>query len=886
MKACIQGIILCLYNLTCFAQKPPIDSNAFNKWTAVRGSQISNNGLYALYSIEDLSPGSRDLVVLGTKNNWKLKIPNSYGQFTSNSKYVIFRKGRDSLGILQTGGGIVHYIPFVQSYAISRNGSPKVLVYQLNDSNRTLAVYDLDAGKEKLFEFVKQYQLSEDGSTLLFITEEKKDTKTQALQWLDLASGVMKSVWQGSGVGSFVINKSNKQLAFTVDRPLDSQTERSIWYFKNGMDKAIELPASQAIKNETTLQLDRVASFSDNDSCLFILLKEKSTPKPLPASVDVWSYTDLMLQSVQLNDIHPKTFQGVINLQSAHFIRLEHENEMIMPPALEGSNTTDYRLVLHTPGDMHEVDWNARAFVSVSLVSVKDGIRKMIPGFNGMQAKISPLGNYVVYFDPKQKNYFSYEIKTGITHNLTKDIHVLWTGYTKDLPTSDNAARGFAAWLTNDEGVLVYDENDIWRLDMAGKKMPVNLTNGYGKTHHVVFCLELLHYKRKAVSGSERIIINAFNIESKDNGYFAKTLNKPGDPELLSMGPYLYNIPDNPYLPVGSIATADKALNADMYLVRRMSATEAPNYFSTADFKTFKPLSDVHPQKEYNWLTAELVTWKGLDGRSLQGILYKPENFDSLKKYPVIFNYYERRSDGLHAFLHPDYSRDDINIPWYTSNGYLVFVPDIHYKIGETGESVINSVVSAAQYLSQMSWVNPGGMGIQGFSFGGYETNVLVAHSDIFAAACSASGISDLVSQYGGLYGRGGSLQSLVEFSQMRIGSSLWQRPDLYIKNSPIFNADQVTTPLLMMHTKQDGVCPFSNAIEFFTALRRLGKKVWLLQYEGNHFPAGDSYKDYSTRLAQFFDHYLRDAPAPKWMINGIPAKLKGIDLGLELMQE
>lgn len=882
METFLYGIIFCVYSCTCFAQKPAIDSNAFYKWPGVSGSQISNNGSYALYTIENLSPDwisdKKRLIVLSTKNNWKFEVPESYGQFTSDSRYVIFRKGKDSLGILKTGGDIVRYIPFIQSYAISRNGNAKWLICQLNNSKNTLGVYDLEAGKEQRFDFVKQYLLSEDGSTLLFLTEEKKDTITQTLQWLHLASGDIKTIWQGYKAGNIVLNRSNTQIAFTIGE--------SIWYYKTKMDKAIELPANRSVENDSTIQLDRVGSFSDDDSCLYIVLKQKNIQKPLPAPVDVWSYTDLMLQSVQLNDVYPKTFLGLINLQDAHFIRLEEDDEMIVPPALEGSNTTDWRLIIKTPGDPHEIDWNVRASTSVFLISLKDGTRKIIPGLSGMQANISPLGNYVIYFDPKQRNYFSYEIKTGVARNLTKEIPVLWTGYTKDLPTSGNAGRGIAAWLTNDEGVLVYDENDIWQIDMAGKKAPVNLTNGYGKKHNIVFSLELLQYRRKVLLNNERIVLNAFNQENKNNGYFSKIVGKPGDPELLSMGPYLYNIPGNPYLPNGSIATADKALHAEMYLVRRMSATEAPNYFSTTDFKTFKPLSDVHPQKEYNWLTAELLTWKGLDGRSLQGILYKPENFDSLKKYPVIFNYYERRSDGLNAFLRPDYSRDDINIPWYTSNGYLVFVPDIHYKIGETGESVINSVVSAAQYLSQMPYVNPKKMGIQGFSFGGYETNVLVTHSNIFAAACSASGISDLVSQYGGLYGRGGSLQSLVEFSQMRIGASLWQRPDLYIKNSPVFNADKVTTPLLMMHTRQDGVCPFSNAIEFFTALRRLGKKVWLLQYEGNHFPAGNSYKDYSTRLAQFFDHYLRDAPAPKWMINGIPAKLKGIDLGLELTQK
>ena len=183
-----------------------------------------------------------------------------------------------------------------------------------------------------------------------------------------------------------------------------------------------------------------------------------------------------------------------------------------------------------------------------------------------------------------------------------------------------------------------------------------------------------------------------------------------------------------------------------------------------------------------------------------------------------------------------------------------------------------------------MPWVDSLKMGLQGHSFGGYETNYLITHCHMFVAACSASGLSDIISDYGGLEDDGSSLEVLFEQTQNRIGATLWGKPELYIKNSPIFRADHVTTPLLMMHTKIDGACPFANAVEFFIALRRLGKKVWMLQYDdGNHFLWGNAAADFTIRMQQFFDHYLKGSPAPKWMIEGIPAKLKGIEDGLEL---
>jgi dienelactone hydrolase len=271
-------------------------------------------------------------------------------------------------------------------------------------------------------------------------------------------------------------------------------------------------------------------------------------------------------------------------------------------------------------------------------------------------------------------------------------------------------------------------------------------------------------------------------------------------------------------------------------------------------------------------------------------VLYKPESFDSTKRYPVILHYYERKSDGLHAYLAPQLLGGNgcvIDIPRYVSHGYLIFTPDIHFRIGETGQSVVNAVVSAADHLASMPWVDGGRMGLQGCSFGGSHTNYLVTHSGRFAAAVSSSGSSNLISDYGSLTGDGVTVAGALGFEvrQTRLGASLWERPDVYIRNSPILQADRVTTPLLLMHTTIDGITPFGQALELFTGLRRLGKKAWMLQYDGghNHGVWGAEGRDFSIRMAQFFDHYLKGAPPPKWMTEGIPARLKGIETGLEL---
>jgi dipeptidyl aminopeptidase/acylaminoacyl peptidase len=437
-------------------------------------------------------------------------------------------------------------------------------------------------------------------------------------------------------------------------------------------------------------------------------------------------------------------------------------------------------------------------------------------------------------------------------------------------------------WLQDEKGVILFDRYDMWLVDPDGINSPINLTNGFGQKHKIIFRLPQVYWN-KFIPANGRIIIKSFNRQNKEEGLYVIELAKQGDPQLLTKGPYRYEIPYNAF----NLAHLDST-TSQSFLVRRESATQSLNYFLTSDFKTLTLVTDVHPEKSYNWITSELYTWKSLNGETLQGILYKPENFNPKKKYPVIFHYYEKMSDLLNNYLEPKAITDHLNIPLFVSNGYLVFTPDIHHQIGKTGQSALNAVVSAAQYLQKFPWVDAKRMGIQGHSFGGYETNYIVTHSNLFAAAMSSSGFSDFVSDYDEISHGGRSRQNLYEGGQNGIGVMLWENPDLYIQNSPIFQAYKVTTPVLLMNNKNDGAVPFSQGVEFFTALRRLGKRAWMLQYDEGYHTLNDGRDalQHTIRITQFFDHYLKGAPAPVWMTRGIPASRKGIDDGLELDKE
>jgi dipeptidyl aminopeptidase/acylaminoacyl peptidase len=298
-------------------------------------------------------------------------------------------------------------------------------------------------------------------------------------------------------------------------------------------------------------------------------------------------------------------------------------------------------------------------------------------------------------------------------------------------------------------------------------------------------------------------------------------------------------------------------------------------------------LSQIDPQQsDYNWLSVELHHWKMFDGKISEGLLYKPENFDSTKKYPIIFYFYERDARTRYDYIAPQPVRASINITYFVSNGYLVFDPDIFYKTGQPGEDAYNSVISAVRYLSKFKWVDTTKMALQGHSWGGYQVAYLVTRTHLFAAAEAGAPVANMTSAYGGIrWGVGISRQFQYEKSQSRIGSTLWQHPELYIKNSPLFRADKVTTPLLMMHNDADGSVPWYQGIEYFSALRRLGKKAWLIEYNGEDHGLQErrNRKDWSLRLSQFFDYYLKGQAPARWITDGVPATLKGIDWGLEM---
>ena len=302
---------------------------------------------------------------------------------------------------------------------------------------------------------------------------------------------------------------------------------------------------------------------------------------------------------------------------------------------------------------------------------------------------------------------------------------------------------------------------------------------------------------------------------------------------------------------------------------------ESPDLHVTdSNFKELRRVSDLDAQKAgIRWGTAELVRFRNADGVPLTAALYKPEDFDPAKKYPLMVYIYERLSQNVHNFLEPR-PNSSINIPYYVSNGYLVLTPDIVYTTGVPGQSALKCVLPAVDAVVARGFVNEDAIGIQGHSWGGYQIAYMVGHTTRFRAAEAGAPVGDMISAYNGIrWGSGMPRQFQYEQMQSRIGGSLWEYPLRFIENSPIFSADKVRTPLLILHDDNDDAVPWYQGIELYLSLRRLGKEVYMWSYNGEFhgLRRRQNQMDYTVRMQQFFDHFLKGAPAPDWMEKGVP---------------
>ena len=894
------------------AEKAVMDNVAVENWSQIsQVVHISNNGEYISYNIINTPLNKSTLIVQSILGNWKMEIVNGVPiMFSKNNRYFIFRKN-DTASIVELGVSNRRGFSQVASWK-QPDIKGEWVAFHLHTNE--LILYNVEENDEVRFENVSDYYFDEAGNSLLLQIQNKSDS-LQLLQLFNISTRRLTQLYSSkiSGnkatISGCVLDKKGEQVVFieqttnTADlmgEYVSHDVVNRMWYYNTGMEKPrVVLDDRRGFSNQN-LSLGSSMWFSKDGGYIFTYLQKKvnGSDKKDNVRLNVWNYKDTILQCSQIenndNLLEKKSYLSVYSIATQKLVFLEKNmgDYVIKEP----SSTGNYVILNNnTNGDRY---WVKNAD-SNWLVSLQDGSRVYLNIHGNPEFYFSPNGKYLVYFDSYSKKYFSYNISTRHTFDISKNISFgkfAWLSEFSYVPgrPKDKSYRsgsvGVAGWLDNDSSLLVYDNYDIWRLDLEARISPSNISKGFGSSQNIKF--RLLSNKQEGeevLSSKISLILTAFNTKNKHNGFYKVDPMHERYPEILTMGPYTYFHSGLKVLPTSANEFNSgiiplKAKNIDLWVVQRQSATDAPNLFVTNDFKKFNQITFRSPQEKYNWIKTELVSWDQGDGIRSQGILYKPENFDSTKRYPLIIHYYEQFSHRLFEFPTPSFTKDAyINIPWFVSRDYLVFTPDIYYIKDRVGFSAKRTVESAAIHLSHLPYVDPKRIGIAGHSFAGRETNYIVANTKIFAAAFEGAGVSDVISSSLQLSGGNSKNGSRLASYDLSMGS-LWEHLNLYIKESAVFNAHKVVTPLLMFHCVPDGAVPWEQAIEFYIALRRLGKRVWLLEYDnGSHAVSGQDARDLTIRVTQFFDYYLKGALPPKWMTSGIRASMKGEYNGLEL---
>nr|HAD52486.1 acylaminoacyl-peptidase [Algoriphagus sp.] len=594
-------------------------------------------------------------------------------------------------------------------------------------------------------------------------------------------------------------------------------------------------------------------------------------------SLDIWGWQDAEIQPMQLRNKsreEKRSYTAAMDLIDRSIAQLEDRevNNVILENKIE----RDFGIAWTDAPYRRAYSWDIQIGRDLYLVDFESGERTLIeknaPGY----PSVSPEGNYVTWYASTDSAWVAYDIVARKKINLTSGIeNVVFYEELHDSPSLPGS-YGVAGWLAGDEAILINDRYDIWKIDPRNPNAAVNVTAGEGRKNKIEYRRITLDREEKSIDPKEKLYLTAFNEMSKESGIAEGSMNGSAPKSILMTAHRYYGL--------------TKAEDSDEILVQRSTYKESPDlYLGDLKFKNLRKASNLNPQQaNVKWGSVELVSYLANDGTPLQGLLFKPEYFDPSKKYPMMVYFYERNSDGLHNYRSPAPSASTINIPFFVSNDYLVFVPDIKYDLGLPGPSAYNCIIPGVQSIVAKGYVDADNMAIQGQSWGGYQVAYLITQTNMFKAAGAGAPVVNMTSAYGGIrWGTGMSRMFQYEQTQSRIGGTLWEKPLYYIENSPLFFMDRVNTPVLIMHNDEDGAVPWYQGIEMFMALKRLNKPAWLLQYNGedHNLRQRKNRKDLSIRLSQFFDHYLKGAPAPLWMTEGLPAVEKGRTLKYELGQ-
>ena len=893
--------------------KRPLELTDVMQFREIEQRVVSDNGEWlAFAAVPDF--GDSEGVVVNTSTTQQYSVARAdQPQINADGSYVAFRQRapllvreqaahseaddeqkeaakQTDLVVLATASGEQQLIADVERFAFTGDGTVLVRLHKKTDKKdlgHRLVVQNLESGDEERYTDVVEFHVAEAGSYVAFTqafqtsasdedstdTNSGEDAQAQRLVVVDTQTMTRQVVQESESiaVNAVQFNHRGDALAWlsgpaNSDNPHPNQ-HLYVWRAERNETQLLEVDRDGFILSE-----HRTPSWSEDGQRIFIgyrMAQQEAAPAlSMPQSnedlyqlsrltderrLQVWHGNDDRIVTHQRETYASRnraTTPAVVWVDSGQVVALGDDIE----DSWRQSEHSNAQLISNGTNYLREITWNG-FYHDVDHVDLHTGERQnVVSGVRSSErGSLSPDGRYVAYVQDDQ--YQVFDAQTGTHTPLATDVNVSWVDELQDRPM-EASSYGVAGWMDDSSAFLAYDRFDIWKISLQGEA--VRLTDGrnISKQFRIHPLTEALGFK-----ADETLLVHSYSDSEKYHGFWSLDLGSGAFTTLIE-GPKRYQFVD--YIEA-----------QQRILFTEEDFRQFPDLRTASlDFSDVQQLTNVNPQiSQFKWGNAELVDWQTDDGVSLQGVVIKPDDYDASRTYPVMVYYYEQYSQRLHHFNQMKVNHRP-NFPFYVGQDYVVFLPDMRYRMGAPGPSATESLVPGVEKLVELGIADPQRIGLHGHSWSGYKSAFVVTETDMFAAVVSGAPVANMTSAYTGIRWQTGlARQFQYETGQSRIGPSMYEDLDPYIKNSPVFYADQINTPMLIQFGDADGAVPWEQGIEYYLALRRLDKDVVMLHYEDepHHLQQYANKVDYSIKMLEFFDHYLKGEPAPQWWIEGLP---------------
>lgn len=881
-------------SLSVEAQKKPLDIEACTSWKRIDAPDISPTGRWVTYriSLMEYNPASKEekkLHLFDSRTRKEILLNGDIErlEFYNNDQGAFYRLA-DSAGVMKTfllslPSGVKtewkHKEAFRPMegtpYSISVTNVPKDTVNHVPAFNR-LVVRHLKTEVVFHIDSIGYHTLYDGGRSILFI---RKKSDRNELCYGPLA-GPYKTLYQSSvksEPSSYSFNEKEMIGEFSVND--------SLWYAfslrKPGCNllfdrKEIVLPDGMSVGRIDLSKSHNFLILELRDSQQVSRRKKEPEKKPDKSfELELWTWNEMEVPTLQRDGRYrqDKSVTYIYDISSKQLTEVAPSTvDLLLPSGAENLN-----YVLYTDESPYKMqrEWLDRLPFDIYSVNVHTGAKRLIGRSYRTAPKWSVNGKWAVMYDPIAQVWNKFDGATGKVVNISDAIGypMFVESYDKPAPAP---AYGIAGWTADGNNVFLYDAYDWWKIDLTGERQPECLTKGYGRKHGKSIRKMTSNIDKDVFQKDEKVIVSLWDKDTMDEGVYQ--LDMKGRLRKLMEGNYVYTIH----------RFSD---NHEYCVWNRQNVSEFRDlWWSKSDFSNSVKVTNANPQQaDYKWGTVKLIKWTNYENKENKGVLYLPEDYDPQKEYPVLVQFYETHSGELNIYHAPLLSSALGDPMYFASNGYIVFMPDVHFTIGTPGQSCYDAVVSGTKYLIEQGIAHPGKIGLQGHSWSGYQTSYLVTKTDLFTCANIAAPITDMVTGYLGIRnGSGLPRYFMYEETQSRMGKTLWEAKDKYLASSAILEADKIHTPLLILHNDQDEAVAYEQGRALYLAMRRLQRPAWLLNYKGEgHFVLRKgAQKDWTIRMMQFFDYYLKGTKEPRWMKEGIHLRERGVDQKYDLLKK